>query len=123
MIDALRRELGRFQVRSLKGPHPSPCRACPHCLAARTALAPVPLTSHLCPSPAPLTGPLVLTSGPQARVQELEADFQSLSVLSATDVAGHDADLRKAWFTAAAFKKRCGLPWGRASWRAWTGPG
>jgi hypothetical protein len=43
----------------------------------------------------------------QARVRELEADFASLDALARADMGGPDGELRKAWLTAAAFKKRC----------------
>jgi hypothetical protein len=42
----------------------------------------------------------------QARVGELEADFLSLDVMASTDLRNYDAEMRKAWYTAAAFKKR-----------------
>ncbi len=42
----------------------------------------------------------------QARVQELEADFLSLDVMANTDLSEYDAEMRKAWYTASAFKKR-----------------
>ena len=42
----------------------------------------------------------------QARVGELEADFLSLDVMASTDLSDYDAEMRKAWYTAAAFKKR-----------------
>ncbi len=43
----------------------------------------------------------------QARARELEADFLSLDVMARTDLVGDaDAEMRKAWHTAAAFKKR-----------------
>lgn len=43
----------------------------------------------------------------QARVGELEADFLALQALPGADLAGVDAEVKKAWLTAAAFKKRC----------------
>eukprot|EP00878_Enallax_costatus_P035050 GHUV01039016.1.p1 GENE.GHUV01039016.1~~GHUV01039016.1.p1 ORF type:complete len:873 (+),score=368.34 GHUV01039016.1:750-3368(+) len=42
----------------------------------------------------------------QARLAELENDFLSLDVVANTEAGDYDAEMRKAWFTAAAFKKR-----------------
>jgi hypothetical protein len=42
----------------------------------------------------------------QAKCQELESDFLSLDVMARTDVGEADSEMRKAWYTAAAFKKR-----------------
>ncbi|WIA13452.1 hypothetical protein OEZ85_007032 [Tetradesmus obliquus] len=42
----------------------------------------------------------------QSRLAELENDFLSLDVVASTEVDNYDAEMRKAWFTAAAFKKR-----------------
>jgi len=113
VIDALRREVGRYQVGdSVCGGSVwlSYCAYEAACCMNAAALLWITLQRNQHP-PLRYTAVTVYDPrppNPQARVQELEADFVSLNALAASDLTGVDAEVRKAWLTAAAFKKRCG---------------